>query len=182
MPAKAARRYAQAFLDLAREEGGLDDAQANLAGLAEVIRACPELAAFLGDYTLPAGKRRAILEETLAPRLHPLTWRLVRFLDDRRRLGLLRDLCEVFHELREREAGVLRGTLESAFALPDAEAAAIRDRLGRKSGGTVALRTSIAPELLGGFRARVGDTVYDCSLATALDAFVRQAGSSGRPA
>ena len=70
-----------------------------------------------------------------------------------------------------RRAGVLYVTLTSAYELPqdiiDEIGAAATDMLA-KIGGTPSYWVKIDPELIGGFRFRVGDTVYDCTVADRL--------------
>jgi F-type H+-transporting ATPase subunit delta len=179
MPARAARRYARAFVGFARDSGALAAVRNDLAGLGAAVRDCPDLAAFLGDYTLPSAARHAVVEAALAPRVHPVTKRFLLFLEQRRRLGLLGDVCGAFAALLDLDDGVHRGTLDSAFDLSDAETEAIRSRLVQRTGAAVELRARAAPELLGGFRAQVGDTVYDFSLATMLDGLMRRMAAGG---
>ncbi len=65
-----------------------------------------------------------------------------------------------------RRAGVLYVTLTSAYELPQE----IVDKIGRhatemlaKIGGTPSYWVKVDPNLIGGLRFRVGDTVYDCT-------------------
>ena len=70
-----------------------------------------------------------------------------------------------------RRSGVLYVTLTSAYELPQD----IIDDIGRaatemldKIGGTPSYWVKVDPDLIGGLRFRVGDTVYDCTVADRL--------------
>ena len=70
-----------------------------------------------------------------------------------------------------RRSGVLYVTLTSAYELPQD----VIDDIGRaatemldKIGGTPSYWVKVDPDLIGGLRFRVGDTVYDCTVADRL--------------
>jgi F-type H+-transporting ATPase subunit delta len=71
--------------------------------------------------------------------------------------------------LADEAARVLRARAASAFALTENEQEAIRRRLEKAWGGTVALEAVTEEALLGGLTLRVGDRVWDHSLRRQLD-------------
>jgi len=165
---RAARRYAKALHDLAAEASVLDAVSADMAGLHRNFAASPELRAFADNYRLPAEARSLTLKALFADRLHPLVWRFVRFLESRRRFGLLEEISADFLEQEETRQGIVRGTLASAFPVTAGEAGELAIRLGNRWGRKLILKTEDNPGLLGGCRMQVGDTVYDSSLAARL--------------
>jgi F-type H+-transporting ATPase subunit delta len=171
---KAAKRYAQAIFDCARESGRLERASADLAALEALVRESAELSGFLCDYLIPRAQRRRVLTALFADRLDDLTWRCVLFLEEKRRLPLLLDVCVGLRELQERAAGIVKGVLTTALPADAAQVAAITDRL-RKARQEVRLSLAVDPALLGGFRLQVNDWRYDLSLAGALRAFRERA-------
>ncbi|MEI6515464.1 MAG: F0F1 ATP synthase subunit delta, partial [bacterium] len=62
----------------------------------------------------------------------------------------------------------VRGQLESAFAVTREDSGVIAATVGARLGKRLLLETEERPELLGGCRLQVGDTVYDFSLAAQL--------------
>jgi F-type H+-transporting ATPase subunit delta len=176
---RAAGRYARALLDLAGEQGVAEAVRADADRLAALWSESAELAAFAGDYALPRAARRRVLDQIFGGRLHELTWRFVRFLEERKRLGLLGDVCAALGAMDDRRRGRVEAWLDSPFEVPAAETQAIAARLAERIGRTVRIRATVAPELLGGFRLRVEDRLYDLSLAGALDAYRRKAAGMG---
>ena len=64
--------------------------------------------------------------------------------------------------------------MESAAPLTPKQNAAIRERLGRRLDKQVLTENEVRPELLGGFRVRIGDTLHDFSLHTQLELLRKQ--------
>lgn len=165
---RAARRYAKALHDQALEAGDLDTVAADMHALAGLFKASPELAAFAGNYLVPSQGRARALESLFAARLHPLSWRFMRFVESKRRMGLMADIAADFLDLEEVRKGIVRGVLASALPLSGADTAEVASRLGRLWSRQLVLRSEEDPGLLGGCRLQVGDTVYDSSLAARL--------------
>lgn len=166
--ARSSQRYARALHDLALGEAVLDAVGADLARIRTELAGSAELRAFMGNYQYPAARRLQTLEALFSTRVHPLVWRFLRFLESKRRMGVLDDICAQFKELEERRQGVVRGRLTSAFALSPDEVKAIAQGAGLRIRKQLVLETEENPELLGGCRLQVGDKVFDFSLAARL--------------
>ena len=165
---RAACRYAKALHDLAAEATVLDAVSADMQSLRRSLDASPELKAFVANDLLPANARERVLTALFSGRVHPLVWRFVRFLESKRRLGLLDEIGADFQDQEEARKGILRGSLESAFPVSASEAGELAGRLGGRWGRNVILATEERPDLLGGGRLQVGDKVYDFSLSARL--------------
>lgn len=165
---RAARRYAKALHDLAAGASMLDAVAADMKQLLSNCSASGELQAFLGNYLLPADRRVAVMSALFADHCTPLVWRFMRFLESKRRLGLLADIAADFQELEEARKGIVRANLASAFGITSDDASELAGRLGARLGKQLLLETEEMPGLLGGCRLQVGDRVYDFSLAAQL--------------
>ena len=165
---RAAARYALALYDLAASVQAVEPVAHDLRTMREWIAGAPELPDFLANYLLPRHDRATILTRLFEPLVHPLTWRFLCFVEAKRRLSLLDEMCESFLERDEEHQGIVRGKLTSAFALSSKDTDEIAVRAGQRMGKRVLLQTEEKPELLGGYRLRVGDMVYDLSLAARL--------------
>jgi F-type H+-transporting ATPase subunit delta len=166
-----ARRYARALHDLAVANDALADVMADTERLRRGMAVSGELVAFAANYLLPRAARMKVLKALWEEALHPLTWRFIRLLESKRRLGVLDDICAEFVEFEEARRGIVRGRLASAYALAPQEVDDIASHLGRRLGRQVLLQADEERDLLGGYRLRVGDWVYDLSLAARLRMF-----------
>ena len=166
--APAARRYARALHSLAVEAEAGEAVRGDLALLRRALAGSPELVRFAGDYLVPHGARARALEALFQPRVQALTWRFLRFLESKRRLGILDEIAEVYEQDEEARSGVIRGTVTTAMALDESRLRAVAERAAVQIGQTVTLTAMLDGALLGGYRLLVGDTVYDYSLAARL--------------
>lgn len=165
---RVAGRYAKALHDVASQMAVLDSVATDVSTLQQGLARSSELRAFIGNLLIPGDARMRVLVALFANTLHPLMWRFVRFLESKRRLGLLEEICEDFQEQEEVRHGIVRGALESAFALDAAQVTEFAGLLGRRLDKQLYLKTDENPELLGGGRLQVGDKVYDFSLSAQL--------------
>ena len=171
---KTARRYAKALYDLAAQTGVLEPVLSDLGSLRSGLVQSPELARFLGNYILPRSARREALTRLFTGKLHPLSFKFLMFLEAKKRLGRLVEIDTAFQALYDEKAGIVKGRLTSAFPMDPADARAIAERVRARVPGTIELAADVAPALLGGFRLRVDDLLFDLSLATRLQTLRRR--------
>ena len=162
------RRYARALLSLAKTEGRLEDAGAELRLLALVF-AEPRLAAIIVNPTLGDRARRELVDGVLAAaKTSPTVGNLVRLLVGRERIVQLPDISRAYDALVDRELGRVKVGIRAAAPLSEAVQTEIAALARRLAGKDVAVTSEIDPELLGGVVLDVGGIVYDGSVRTRL--------------
>ena len=164
----AARRYAKALLELAREQGLQETVGTELARVAEVL-ADPSLRQMLALPNLPLKTRRDITEQlgtTLS--LQPLTSNFLRVLAENGRLAIVTDIENAYQHLLERALGRVRAKVSSAAPLSEEELNALVDTFSRLTKMTVIPTLELDPALLGGVTVEIEGRVYDASLKTQL--------------
>lgn len=163
------RGYADALLSIAQAEDVLDRAQDELYAFAKAVEQHGELRESLTDAALPAENRKAVIEELLGGRTHPVTVRLATFLVDAgqvRRLGAIaEELARAAAERSERTLAEVR----SAVPLTDEQGDRLRAALADATGRQIELKVVVDPAVVGGVVARVGDEVFDGSVASRLN-------------
>lgn len=169
MRGAAARRYAKALFELARDEGRVDAVRGELRALGELLEGHRELHDVLFRPLHPARQRRAALD-AVGERggLSPLVRHFLSFLIDQRRLVDFDAIRAAFEALADAAAGLTRAEVRSATELDEAQRERLRRALAARVGGEVELRVRVEPALLGGVVAQVGDLVFDGSLRTQL--------------
>jgi F-type H+-transporting ATPase subunit delta len=168
----AARRYARAGFDLASDRGELDAWERDLRSLATVL-ASDEAQAFVASRQVPREAKEPFLQRT-AGDMTPLVWNLVRLLNAKGRLALLPQIAEAFQELLDDARGVAHAQVLTAVQLSDDERQAMTSRLSELTGKQVTVHAHVAPEILGGLVARIGDELIDGSTRSKLEALKRQ--------
>jgi F-type H+-transporting ATPase subunit delta len=84
-------------------------------------------------------------------------------------------MADFVRERLNREVAVI----ETPAPLGDDEVAQLAQRLGRQLGVTLIPQVVVRPELIGGARVRVGDTMYDATIAGTLQS-LREELTKGR--
>jgi F-type H+-transporting ATPase subunit delta len=162
------RGYAQALLSVAEAEGALDRVQDELYAFAKAVERNEDLREALTDAALPPERKRAVIDELLGARAHPATAPLVGFLVDAgqaRRIGAIAE--ELAREAAHRSERTL-AEVRVAVPLSEAKKSLLAEALERATGHPVALKVDVDPSVIGGVVARVGDEVFDGSLASRL--------------
>lgn len=165
----AVRGYARALLAIAETEGVLDRVQNELYAFAKSVERQPELREALTDVSLPDERKRAVIDDLLESRAHPLTMALVGFLVDAgqaRRIGAIAE--ELAREAARRSDRTL-AEVRTAVPLSDAKQKLVAEALTRATGYPVELKVVVDPSVIGGGVARVGDHVFDGSVASRLE-------------
>lgn len=164
----AVRGYAQGLLSIAEAEGVLDRVQDELYAFAKSVERHEDLREALTDEALPSERKKAVIDELLGERAHPLTTTLIGFLVD---AGQARRIGPIAEELAREAAHRSERTLAEvsvAAPLTDAQQAKLADALAKATGHPVELKVVVDPSVIGGVIARVGDEVFDGSVASRL--------------
>jgi F-type H+-transporting ATPase subunit delta len=163
-----ARTYADAFLNAAAATGaetGLDELGSFVT---DIFQKIPELRQVFVSGAVGREEKLGLIDRVFAPRASELLTNFLRVLARHDRLDLL---PAILHEARlrqEERSGQRRVQVRVARELDQAAEARIRERLRAALSFTPILETRVDPALLGGIVIRVGDTVYDSSLATRI--------------
>jgi F-type H+-transporting ATPase subunit delta len=167
----SAARYAKALFDVAINESTPEQAEKELTAFSDLVRAHADLRLALESPAVPAGRKRAVVDQLLQ-RQQPSSpvRKLLLLLAERDRLELLPDLVSVFHERVMEHLKVVQAEVTTAAPLAPERVAQLQQRLGASIGRTVTLTTKVDPALIGGMVTRIGSTVYDGSVATQLAA------------
>lgn len=169
--------YAVAVVAVAQAEGALARVEDELFTFAKAAEATPQLREALTDQTLPVDNRTALVRDVLGDRAHPSTIALVSLLIE---AGRARDLTKVAEavvsiasEQRQHEVAEVR----SAVPLSDAQRDRLAQALSRATGREIEVKVVVDPTVVGGVVARVGNEVFDGSIASRLGDAKQRLGS-----
>lgn len=166
------KRYATATLEVARSQGVVDEVQRDLARIHEVLKS-PGMRALVVSPETTASRRRQLLAKIVED-AHALTRNLVEVILHRRREAVLPDLGPAYDELLREMRGQVLGVVETAKPMDTVQLAQVEKTASQLTGKQVSLSVKENPDLIGGVRIYVGNTLYDGSLASALEQLERQ--------
>lgn len=160
--------YAEAIAGIARGENALDAVDDELTAVARAVRGDRDLYEALTDASLPVGRRLEVVDRILQA-AHPATRTSVSLLVT---AGRAKDLEDVAARVAELAAGARdRAVAEVTVAVPLAQEQReqLRRALERSTGKQLELKVLVDPSIVGGVRAKIGDTVIDGTVARRLD-------------
>src|SRR5262245_47764947 len=161
--------YAKALLGAAEKAGQAEQVVEEVESLVQdVLNKLPQLDEVLKSPRLSHEERLPILDKAFGGRLSPTTLKFLKVVSKHGRLDCLRAIARAARKQLNTSRGRVEVIVESAHPLTSTLRERITGRLKQLLGREVILTTSVNDDLLGGLVVRVGDTVYDASLAARL--------------
>ncbi len=161
--------YAQAVVALATGEGALDTVEDELLTVARAIDASDELRRQLTDQHLPVGRRLTFAESSALQAAHPATRSALAMIIAADRVGELAAIADEVAKQAARRRDAEVAEVYVAVPLDEAQRASLKAALERATGKTLDLKVFVDQDVVGGVRAKIGDTVIDGTLAKRLD-------------
>ncbi|HLJ12771.1 MAG TPA: ATP synthase F1 subunit delta [Planctomycetaceae bacterium] len=163
-----ARVYADAFLNSV-PAGEVENALEEFRSFVDdVLQQQPDFKRLLTSDTVGRDQKLALIDRVVAGRGSERFTNFLRVLARHDRLNLLTLILAQCGMEHERRSGRRRVQLVTARPLPEAALGTIRERLSAVLPFQPVIEPAIDPDILGGLRIRVGDTVYDGSLRARL--------------
>lgn len=166
----AAERYARALMDLASAQNRVVEVANDLAALMQAFTVDSELEQLFYHQHLKPAKKQAILMPVLAGLLQDkITLNFIQLLWQKKRETELPGIIASYQAALLALRGELMAEVTTVRPLNDNELQQLGEQVKQLTGSqTVHLRARIDKTLLGGLVLRIGDKVYDGSLARRL--------------
>ncbi|MCX7982561.1 MAG: ATP synthase F1 subunit delta [Syntrophales bacterium] len=165
-----AKRYAQAFFEIAEEEKKLEDYYTELHSICNLIEGSNELKGFLANPIVEQKDKKKIIETILEKvKPSPITANFIRLLTDKQRIVIFKDIVDAYREKMDEALGILRVQVKTAFPLTPEWEEKLRKHLMQSTGKRVLMDVVEDKALLGGLVVKIGDLVYDNSIKTQLN-------------
>jgi F-type H+-transporting ATPase subunit delta len=161
-----ARRYAEAYFQLATEAGKVEAWSGDLARAVEMLEQ-PAVAEAMRNPRVTVADRARLVTD-LTDGLAQSTRNLVRLLVERGRTDILGAVLERYRALADAASGLIRVEVTAAVPLDQASEQSVRDTLSQRLGGSIHTTVRQDPSIVGGLIIRIGDRVIDGSLRTRL--------------
>ena len=170
MTSAAARKYAQALLEVAVSEKLEDQVLEDLGSFGELLEGSSELTETLASPAIPITAKREMLKQ-LASRLSlaPIVTNFVLVLLQNARLPQFNECLEAYQQALDASHGVLRAEVFTSRRLDDGVRQRLEGEVSSMTGKQVKLQYHEDASLIGGLRIEVGSKVFDASIRTQLD-------------
>lgn len=154
------KRYAEAFVNFAKETVGLQKAFTDLKNLEDAIRANPEAMEFLRSLDIMYSEKAEFIEKIFKKDLSPEAMGFLRLLLKKGRIDKVVDIAE-YIRLTYAQEGTVAASLRSAFALDGETVKNIQEVLEKKFRKKIKFDIGIDKDLLGGVQIVMGNIVID---------------------
>ena len=164
---RVASRYAKSLIELAKEQGILEDVHADMELFATVCQQNRELVGMLKSPIVRGDQKCQILEKAFVG-FHALSRLFVDTVVKKGREAFLPLIAKEFNAMYNELNNVASAVVTTATKLDADTLAEIRQVLESRTGKKIDMTTQIDPSLIGGFVVRMDDKLYDASIVNKL--------------
>jgi F-type H+-transporting ATPase subunit delta len=158
-----ARPYAVAVFRLAKEKKALSRWSETLA-FATAVATDAQMQAIDDDPNVTSEQVERVFLAVGGDRLDAAAVNLIKLLVENNRLCLLPEITRLFEELKAKDEGVVEAEITAAAKPDDVQVKALVNQLEARFKQKVVAHVIVDPEIIGGVKIVVGDTVIDASV------------------
>ena len=168
-----AQVYARSLFEVAQEQDKLDVVRDQIGEFADALDGSRELQTFFFSPYFSTEEKKQGLDKAVEGEDDVVRNFLAVLIENHRMPALFRIRRELDAMWREVNK-LLPVQVTSAVELDEAVTRQIGEEIGRQTGRTVELTTTVDPDVLGGIVLRVGNSILDASIRTRLDRLRKQ--------
>ena len=165
---EAARVYAEALFDVAKEKGKLDAIRDELGQFVDALEANRELQVFFFSPYFSSAEKVAGLKRAVSGADAELL-NFLELLIEKHRMPEIFRIRRKFDDLWKHENRRIDVTVTSAVTLESAVVEKVGEAIERQTDQKVELASRVDPEILGGIVLQVGNKVLDASIRSRLE-------------
>lgn len=163
-----AKRYADGFLEYAKESIGFERGLEELKAVKNILRDNPDLKDFLESLEITYSEKCATLEKIFGETFSSEMRHFLQLLLKKERIDNFAHIAE-YARIKYEHGEAVSAVLKSAFPLDTELLRPLKDVLEKKIQKEIHLYVDLDPGLLGGVKATMGNIVIDGSVRRRLD-------------
>jgi F-type H+-transporting ATPase subunit delta len=167
-------RYATSLLETSLEKNSLEVITADMKLLVQTLKQSRQLQLMLESPVVRPEIKFSILKEIFETKISKESLEFIEFVISKRRENLLHSICERFLELRDKHLGIANVFVTTASEFSGEQKKVLQGRLEQILDKKVQLNFKTDENLVGGFIAKVDDTLYDASIKHQLGLLKKQ--------
>lgn len=166
---KVSLRYANSLMDISVENKSVERVSKDMELVLSAIYSSNDLRRLLEDPVIRSEKKQSILEEIFEKKVSEESLNFMKFIVDKHREEFLGNIIEKFLELRDAQLGIINVDVKTAFEFSEDQKLKLKNKLEKIFDKQVRLKFSIDKEIIGGFVAKINDTIYNASTKHQLE-------------
>jgi len=165
---KAAKRYADALLDLTEETKQTEVIKKDLAGVLETIMASKELQNLLRSPIVKTYDKKEVLFSLFTGKVDKLTISFLSLITEKGRVSDLSVILLAFEHSYNLKYKIKKATVSSAFELSEIQKSELIKSFEQKTESTILATYHVDSSLKGGLKVQINDTIYDGTISHKL--------------
>ncbi len=166
---KISSRYALSFLRIAIDKNILENTASDMEMMLNAFEDSRELRRAIESPVIRSEVKETILSEIFSGKVDDESMKFIKFIVSKGRESLLPSIAKRYLELRDEHLGIVQASVFSAFELSGEQKDQLKKKFESSLGKKVIFSYQIDNNLLGGFVAKLGDTIYDASVKHQLN-------------
>lgn len=166
---KVANRYASSLFENSIEKNNLETVYEDIKLLIKAFDESNELRRAVESPVIKPEVKISLLDEIFSNKLSKDTLKFVFFIVDKKREKILYEITKRFVDMRNEHLGIVEMEVKTAFDFTKEQISNLKKKFETILKKKVIMEINIDKNIIGGFIAKVGDTVYDASVVNQLD-------------
>ncbi len=172
---RIAGRYAKSLIDLAQEQGKLEEIHNDMLRFREVSKV-KDFTNMLKSPIINADIKQRSLDAIFGGKVSEMTNSFFKIILRKGREAFLPEIADSFIQQYRSKKRISSVTLVTASPVSDSMMASIKTKLieSNVTHANLDIKKEVDPSLIGGFVIKMGDTLYDASVARKLADFKKE--------
>ncbi len=166
--------YAQALLEIGREDGTLKELDSEMNALGGIFADNPEFVSVLNSPTVTEAEKLELIRSVFGGKISETALNFLCVLAEKNRIGYISGIAEELRRGYYEDAGIAEVTVITAAALKDEQKQRLKEKLAAMYGKSIILKEKTDPSIMGGMIVRCGDRMLDGSVKTKLENMQKQ--------
>tara|TARA_B100000686_G_scaffold56012_1_gene60338 strand:- start:66 stop:599 length:534 start_codon:yes stop_codon:yes gene_type:complete len=164
----SSKRFAQAIYAIAKENNTVDDWIKNLESINDILSE-KDLVSILNSPDKPIALKCSILDKIYGKSLDRLVLNLLYLLSTRNSIDLISGIKSDFEDMVDFDNGIQKVTVKTATSIDSDHLSEIKNILENISGKKANISIEVDENIIGGFKAIMGDKLIDASLSNSIN-------------
>lgn len=166
---KAARRYATALLELAKEQDAVEQTLEDVLFIKNTMKDSRDLVVFLKSPIIKPDKKVAALKAIFEGKVSEMTYKYISLIARKNRQNMLDQIVSAFVDKYNEYAGIIAAEVFTAKKLDEKQLAKVQQELEKFTNKKVNITTTVQENLKGGMAVKIADTVIDGTVKHKLE-------------
>jgi len=166
---KVSIRYSSSLLENAINKKLLEVVTTDVELILQVFNSSKQLVSVMNSPVIKSQLKISIINEIFKNKINDETLNFLKFVVKKGRENFLVDILNKYLDLKDEHLGIVNVEVRTAFAFDEDQSKTFKEKLGQKLNKQIRVNYSIDDTIIGGFIAKIGDTVYNASIKHQLE-------------